>query len=142
VFSSDWDVHAKRTYAENFGDTPASDIRKIASGSIEEKPTLSDRLWTYLQGYAKKRKEAGNGRGTRMKWEVQHYTLCDGWINTWSITDERIGHDKPLVFETEQDAQREIDEFLGDIEAEVEAGERAEDEGYSEDEFRIVEVTS
>lgn len=76
-----------------------------------------------------------------MKWEVQQYTLCDGWTNTWSTTDERTGHDKPLVFDTEQDAQREINEFLGDIEAEIKAGDRAEDEGYSEDEFRIVELT-
>jgi hypothetical protein len=77
-----------------------------------------------------------------MKWEVQHYTLCDGWINTWFATDERTGHEIPLVFETEQDAQREIDEFLSDIQAEIEEGDRTGDEGYSEDEFRIVEVAS
>jgi hypothetical protein len=77
-----------------------------------------------------------------MKWELQQYTLCDGWINTWSTIDERTGHEKPLVFETEQDAQREIDEFLADIETEIEDGDRADDEGYDEDEFRIVEVPS
>src|SRR3984957_12996837 len=41
VFSSDWDVHAKRTYEENFGDTPASDIRKIASASIPDHDILT-----------------------------------------------------------------------------------------------------
>ena len=77
-----------------------------------------------------------------MKWEVQQYTLCDGWTNTWFTVDERTGQEKPLIFETEQDAQREIYEFLGDIEDGIKTGDRGEDEGYGQDEFLIVEVTS
>ena len=30
VFSSEWDEQAQRTYAHNFGETPAGDITKIS----------------------------------------------------------------------------------------------------------------
>jgi DNA (cytosine-5)-methyltransferase 1 len=41
VFSSDWDVHAQKTYLENFGETPAGDIRKIPSCEIPEHEILT-----------------------------------------------------------------------------------------------------
>ncbi len=44
VFSSDWDVHANRTYVENFGETPAGDIRKIASAMYPRSRHLDRRL--------------------------------------------------------------------------------------------------
>ncbi len=75
-----------------------------------------------------------------IQFEVQHFTLCDGWINTWTI-DEGTGP-QPQAFASADAAQAEIAEFLGDIQAEIAAGERAADEGYSRDEFRIVEVTA
>jgi DNA (cytosine-5)-methyltransferase 1 len=34
VFSCDWDVHARKTYAENFGEEPYGDIHKIAVADI------------------------------------------------------------------------------------------------------------
>jgi len=38
-------------------------IADILESSPSDKYTLSDRLWTYLQGYATKHREAGNGFG-------------------------------------------------------------------------------
>lgn len=38
-------------------------IKDILLSEVDEKYTLSDKLWEYLQGYAKKHKEKGNGFG-------------------------------------------------------------------------------
>ena len=38
-------------------------IKDILESNVDEKYTLSDRLWNYLQEYAKKHKEKGNGFG-------------------------------------------------------------------------------
>jgi len=38
-------------------------IKDILEEKVDEKYTLSDKLWNYLQGYAKKHKEKGNGFG-------------------------------------------------------------------------------
>jgi hypothetical protein len=73
-----------------------------------------------------------------MAWEVQHHTLCQGWINTWS--EEVDGVSRPLVYETEAEAQAELQEFLREIAEEIAYGERDPDNGYDAEEFRIVEV--
>lgn len=73
-----------------------------------------------------------------MKYEVQHYTLCDGWINTWSI--EENGISKPQVFDSKEEAQKELDEFLREITEEIEYGERDPEHGYDAEQFRIAEV--
>lgn len=71
------------------------------------------------------------------KFEVQHYTLCDGWINTWSDYDED-GNEKPSTYDSFEDALNELDSFLDD---EQEAFEEGNIESpYDRDEFRIVEV--
>ncbi|MBI1384720.1 MAG: hypothetical protein GC150_07415 [Rhizobiales bacterium] len=67
-------------------------------------------------------------------WEVQTFTLCDGWINTWFVDDE------PERFATRRAAQTALDEFLTEIADEIACGIRAADEGYSADEFRVVPV--
>lgn len=69
-----------------------------------------------------------------MSWEVQHYTVCGGWVNTWQVDDQ------PQRFATREDAQAELDQFLAEILAEIEAGDRDPDAGYSADEFRVVPV--
>lgn len=49
-----------------FGITPASPkplMKDILEKKVEDKYTLSDKLWDYLQGYAAKHKAAGNGFG-------------------------------------------------------------------------------
>jgi hypothetical protein len=74
-----------------------------------------------------------------MKYEVQHYTLCNGWINCWHTVDEN-GNETKQVFDTEEDAQAELEEFLADIAKEIFHGERAADAGYASEEFRIVPI--
>ena len=73
------------------------------------------------------------------KYEVQTYTLCDGFVNTWS-TEDAAGNTIPSTFDTREAAQAEIDEFFDDIESEIAAGERGADEGYDRDDFQIVLV--
>ena len=74
-----------------------------------------------------------------MTYEVQQYTLCDGWVNTWSFTDEN-DLTQPETFETRKEAQAALDEFLGEISEEIEMGWRAADNGYDPSEFRVVKV--
>jgi len=72
------------------------------------------------------------------RYEVQHYTLCDGWINTWSDYDED-GNETPSTYDSFEDALNELDSFLDD---EQEAFEEGNIESpYDRDEFRIAEVT-
>ncbi len=71
-----------------------------------------------------------------MKYEVQHYTLCDGWTNTWTIYENEI--EKPHVFDSAEEAQAELDEFFQDIENEIQAGERKFSESYNREDFLVV----
>jgi len=75
-----------------------------------------------------------------MTYEIQHFTLCDGWTNTWTV-HEADGSSRPETFPTVEDAAAALAEFLAEIAAEIDAGERGLDEGYAADEFRIVPVT-
>lgn len=55
-----------REYAFDFHITPVSPkpcMRTILESDVDDKYTLSDKLWTYLQNYAAKHKAAGNGFG-------------------------------------------------------------------------------
>ena len=72
-------------------------------------------------------------------YEIQHYTLCDGWINNWSI-EESNGVSKPEVFDTFEDAVSALDEFLDDELFEYQQGNL--DSMYERDEFQIVEIVS
>lgn len=73
------------------------------------------------------------------KYEVQQNMLCDGWVNTWCICED--GEVQTMqVFDTEEEAQAELDEFFREIEEEIAYGERDEDDGYNREEFRIVPV--
>jgi|CXWL01.1.fsa_nt_gi hypothetical protein len=77
------------------------------------------------------------------RYEVQTWTLCDGWINTWSIIEEagdNIFTDIPETFPTREEAQQALDEFLSDIQSEIDTGQRSADEGYDAEDFRIVQV--
>ena len=77
------------------------------------------------------------------RYEVQTWTLCDGWINTWSISQEagdNIFTDVPETFATREEAQQALDEFLSDIQSEIDAGQCSADEGYDAEDYRIAEV--
>jgi DNA (cytosine-5)-methyltransferase 1 len=41
VFSSDWDAHAQKTYAANFGEVPIGNIRQVASADIPKHHILT-----------------------------------------------------------------------------------------------------
>jgi len=72
--------------------------------------------------------------------ELQTYTWVDGWINSSSTEDEQ-GNTIPLVFDTREKAQEELDDMRDEIERQILSGERDADEGYDwEGEWRIVEV--
>ena len=71
-----------------------------------------------------------------MRYEIQHYTLCDGWINTWTI--EQDGDYEPEYFDTREDAEIALQDFLND---EHEAFQQGWIESkYGADEFRIVDI--
>ena len=74
------------------------------------------------------------------RYEVQTHTLCQGWINCWTVTEVGSSAFTPETFPTREAAQIALDEFLAEIQSEITAGERTQDEGYSPEEFRIMEV--
>lgn len=67
-----------------------------------------------------------------MKYEIQTFTLCDGFVNTWNEND------KPLTFKTRSDAELELKIHLQDMREAWECNE-IEDEPNPED-YRIMEV--
>ena len=69
-----------------------------------------------------------------MRYEIQHLTLCDGWINTWS--DGETG--EPTVYSSYAEAKEELEDFL-DNEAEAYFNGWIEDK-YDADDYRIVEI--
>ena len=73
-----------------------------------------------------------------MSYEIQQYTLCDGWVNTWQLHHED-GTIEPETFATIDDAQAALGEFFTEIADEIAAGQRPADNGYDCDDFRIVE---
>jgi len=71
-----------------------------------------------------------------MPFEVQHHTLCHGWINCWTVDDQ------PQIFDTDPEAQAQLDAFFANIADDILTGERASDEGYHREEFRIIRCTT
>lgn len=66
--------------------------------------------------------------------EIQHHTLCDGWINT--ETDDA---GKPWVYRSRQEAEDALADFLDDCRAAVARGELSP---FSPEEYRIAEVNN
>ena len=64
-------------------------------------------------------------------YQIEHFTLCDGWINT--STDD---NGEPVLFDTLQDAQSELESHWSDLQAEGMANT------YSRDEWRVAEIYS
>ena len=72
-----------------------------------------------------------------MSYEIQVYTICDGWTNTWLIIHED-GTEEIERFETYQDARDALTEFLEETDMSYFNGDI--ESRYHEDEFRIVEL--
>ena len=68
------------------------------------------------------------------QYEVQEFTLIDGWINNWS------GDEGPLTFDSPEEAQAELDSFFEEISEAVSLGHM--DEEYDPNNFRIVKISS
>lgn len=73
------------------------------------------------------------------RYEIQNFTLCAGWTNTWFIID-KDNSETPETFASEAEAQQALDEFLREIQEEINAGQLSPDAGYSLDDFRIVPI--
>lgn len=67
-----------------------------------------------------------------MKYEIQTFTLCDGFVNTWTEDD------KPLIFKTRSDAELELKIHIQEMREAWELNE-IDDEPNPED-YRIVEI--
>lgn len=67
-----------------------------------------------------------------MKYEIQTFTLCDGFFNTWTEDD------KPLTFKTRSNAELELKIHLQEMREAWELNE-IDDEPNPED-YRIVEI--
>ena len=72
--------------------------------------------------------------------EVQHYTFVDGWVNTYTVTDDNGENPISVVFDTHAEAQADIDSYMAEIAAQIKSGEREAIDGYDSDEFRVVEI--
>ena len=70
-------------------------------------------------------------------YEIQTYTLVGGWINT-SSTEDKNGNVIPLVFRTYDEAQAELDDYLGEVQDQIDSGERDPNHGYDANEFRVI----
>jgi hypothetical protein len=73
-----------------------------------------------------------------MIYEIQHFTLCDGWVNTWTIENED-GFTQLEYFNSKIEAQESLNEFLQDEYQAYVMG--FTDCPFKEEEFRIVEVS-
>lgn len=49
-----------------------------------------------------------------MTWEVQTFTICEGWINTWTVC--KHGQEPTAqTFATREEAEAALAEFLDDL---------------------------
>ena len=74
---------------------------------------------------------------TKTHWEIHQYTLVDGWINTWTDTDEN-GNETPTIFASEQEACAALEDLLDTIQEQIDNGERDESATFTRDEFILV----
>ena len=65
-----------------------------------------------------------------MTYQVQTYTLCDGWINTWSEDDEL------MTFNTLEQAEIALQDHLNDLAHAVQSGM----EDFNPEDYRIEEI--
>lgn len=66
-------------------------------------------------------------RGFTMRYQVETYTLCDGWVNCWTDEDEN-----PVIFATRGEAEQALKDLMRDLHYAFESG-NIEDMGSIED---------
>jgi hypothetical protein len=72
-----------------------------------------------------------------MTYEIQHFTICDGWINTWS-TENDEGEMIPEIFESLEEAKSALIEFFCDDALSVAEGWREPESAADPSQYRIV----
>ena len=72
-------------------------------------------------------------------YEVQTYSLADGWSNTWTVFGDKEP-EYPEVFESEKEAEEAIAEEIADTQAAIENGDMDKDAALVRDDFDIVEL--
>lgn len=70
-----------------------------------------------------------------IKYQVEHYTLFDGWVNC-----ESDGDGKKIYYDTSEEAQNSINEFVKEWNEEVDSGCNELGSHYDLDEYRVVKV--
>jgi len=71
--------------------------------------------------------------------EVQHQFANGEWENVWTSYHPLDG-EKPMYFDTREDALCELAMFFADLKDASERGDMPEDHGYRPEDFRIVEI--
>jgi hypothetical protein len=66
------------------------------------------------------------------KYIIEVNTYCDGWINTWTDDDQ-----KPVVFDTLQEAKNELAIYLIELGIDADLGNIVD---YNPEDFRITEI--
>jgi len=70
-----------------------------------------------------------------IKYQVEHYTWCDGWVNC-----ESDGDGNKIYYETADEAQASINDFVEEWNEEVDNGTNELGDHYDVDEYRVVKV--
>jgi hypothetical protein len=68
-----------------------------------------------------------------MRYQIETFTLCDGWCNTW-----RDDSTTPVTFASYDEALKELNEYFSELSEEVQKGQL---DDYSMGDFRIAEAT-
>lgn len=71
------------------------------------------------------------------KYEVQEYTICDGWVNTWHEWDDD-DEEIPMTFDSVKEAIEELDNHLYDMQKAYNMGDISSPDDRAN--FRIVEI--
>ena len=66
-----------------------------------------------------------------MRYQIEHFTLCDGWVNTW-----RDDTDAPVTFASYDQALKELNDHYSELREEVQNGFI---DDYNMSDFRIAE---
>ena len=70
-----------------------------------------------------------------IKYQVEHDTFCDGWVNC-----ESDGDGNKIYYDTAEEAQASINECVEEWNEEVDNGTNELGDHYSVDEYRVVKV--
>tara|TARA_R110002073_G_scaffold8027_19_gene44891 strand:- start:23514 stop:23786 length:273 start_codon:yes stop_codon:yes gene_type:complete len=75
-------------------------------------------------------------RPPRFRYEVHTDTICQGWINSWTVSD---GNEAPYFdsFQSVDKAHREISELIADVQREIDAGTREPEDAYDPEGYRV-----